>query len=197
MQVDSDGDVSMRSDLSVHQGDPMCDSRAFSDGIQEWNFGVTEKQDLAKLDPTLEKFRINGERLGGLDNLSSFEKVNTFIIDNPLNPAFIKKEKGRLPYSVFKPHAEVTFFLKSIFDKRPPTAFFPYPKYTKTKRNSDRLRQYKQDEVEYLFMAFKINDNTHIYNAVVNSFKGAGFNMVENNSYWNVMWSGKISHEDL
>lgn len=98
---------------------------------------------------------------------------------------------------MFKPHADVTYFLKSIFDKRPPTAFFPYPKYTKAKRTSDRLRQYKKDEVEYLFMAFKINDNTHIYNAVVNSFKNAGFNMVENNMYWNVLWSGKIGYEDL
>ena len=32
MRVDSDNDdVSMRSDLSVHLGDPRCNSRAFSD----------------------------------------------------------------------------------------------------------------------------------------------------------------------
>lgn len=35
MQVDSDNDddVSMRSDQSVHMGDPKCDSRAFSDYV--------------------------------------------------------------------------------------------------------------------------------------------------------------------
>ena len=87
----------------------------------------------------------------------------------------MRKEKGRLPYSVFKPHAETIYFVKSIFDKRPPTAFFPYPKYTKVTRESERIRPYKRDEIEYLFMAFRINDSTHIYNAVVNSFKNSGF----------------------
>jgi tubulin polyglutamylase TTLL4 len=37
---------------------------------------------------------------------------------------FIRREKGRLPYSVFKPHASDVTFLKSIFEGRPPTAFF-------------------------------------------------------------------------
>jgi len=49
---------------------------------------------------------------------------------------------------VFKPHAEKVYFLKSIFEKRPPTAFFPYPKYTKKTRDCDRIRGYNQDEVE-------------------------------------------------
>ena len=88
---------------------------------------------------------------------------------------FLKKEKGRLPYSVFKPHAEKVYFLKSIFDQRPPTAFFPYPKYTKKTREADRIRSYPIEDVEHLFMSFRINDSTHIYNAVVNAFKNSGF----------------------
>lgn len=32
-------------------------------------------------------------------------KVANFIENNPLNQVFIKREKARLPYSVFKPHA--------------------------------------------------------------------------------------------
>ena len=80
-----------------------------------------------------------------------------------------------MPYSVFKPHSEYVSFLKSIFDKRPPTVFFHYPKYTKVLRESDRVRTYHKNEIEYLFMAFRINDSTHIYNAVVNTFKNAGF----------------------
>lgn len=36
-------------------------------------------------------------------------------------------------------------------------------------------------------MSFKISDTTHVYNAVVNTCKNAGFNMVEgNNQYFNV-----------
>jgi hypothetical protein len=125
------------------------------------------------------------------------EKVANFLINNPLCQTFIKKEKGRLPYSVFKPHSETIYFLKSIFDKRPPTVFFPYPKYVKVKRESDRVREYSRLDVEYLFLAFRINDSTHIYNAVVNSFKNAGFQMIENSNYWNVLWTGYTKPEDI
>lgn len=39
-------------------------------------------------------------------------------------------------------------------------------------------------------MAFKVADHTHIYNAVVNSFKTAGFQMLEKGTYWNCYWNG-------
>ncbi len=83
-----------------------------------------------------------------MNQFNPMEKVQNFLVNNPLCQVFLKKEKGRLPYSVFKPHAEKVFFLKSIFDKRPPTAFFPYPKYTKKTRESERTRNYSQEEVE-------------------------------------------------
>ena len=124
------------------------------------------------------------------------EKVQNFLINNPISQVFIKKEKGRLPYSVFKPNSDTIYFLKSIFDKRPPTAYFPYPKYCKVDRESDRIRTYSRDEVEYLFMAFRINDSTHIYNAVVNAFKFAGFKLIEN-SYYNVLWTSYTKHEEI
>lgn len=98
---------------------------------------------------------------------------------NPLNMAFIRREKGKLPWSVFRNHSSETTFLKSIFENRPPTAFFQYPSYIKIERKCDRIRKYKREEVESLFMAFKILDNTHIYNAVVYSCKVAGFTMIE------------------
>lgn len=49
------------------------------------------------------------------------------MISNPINSTFIRREKARLPYSVFKPNNSEVFFLKSIFQNRPPVAFFPYP----------------------------------------------------------------------
>jgi hypothetical protein len=114
-----------------------------------------------------------------------------------MSAAFIKKEKGKLPYSVFKASSESLFFIKSVFDKRPPTAFFPYPKYTKMKRDSDRIRRYKKEDVEYLFMAFKISDSTHIYNAVVNTFKTGGFEMLEESKRWNCVWNGYTKAEEI
>jgi hypothetical protein len=109
------------------------------------------------------------------------------LINNPLSQLFLKKEKARLPYSVFKPAADEYTFLKSVFENRPPTAFFPYPSYVKTLRQSERLRTVKRADHENIFMSFKITDNTHIYNAVVNSCKCAGFTMLEHDSpYFNL-----------
>jgi hypothetical protein len=42
-------------------------------------------------------------------------KVDSFMERHPVNPTFIRREKGRLPYSVFKPHSQEVPFLKSIF----------------------------------------------------------------------------------
>jgi hypothetical protein len=124
-------------------------------------------------------------------------KVDLYLQENPLNLMFIKREKGRLPYSVFKPHAQESTFLESIFEGRQATAFFQYPAYVKIERKCDRIRKYKREEVETLFMAFKIADNTHIYNAVVNSCKCAGWNMLENSDLFNLQWTGYVMPIDI
>lgn len=110
------------------------------------------------------------------------QKVQGFLVRNPLNQRFIQKTKGLLPKSVFKPHANQVTFLKSIFEGRPPVAFFQYPSYVGIKRVADRIRMYTREEVEHLFMSFRISDSAHIYNAVVNSCKSAGFTMLESNN---------------
>ncbi len=58
---------------------------------------------------------------------------------------------------------------------------------------------YTREEVEHLFMSFRISDSTHIYNAVVNSCKSAGFNMLEGNKtdLFNVQWTGYIGANDI
>ena len=56
---------------------------------------------------------------------------------------------------------------------------------------------YSTDEIEHLFLAFRINDTTHIYNAVVNAFKNGGFQMIEKANTWNVMWTGYTKFEDI
>jgi len=120
-------------------------------------------------------------------------------LQNPLNQKFLQKEKGRLPYSVFKPHASQVTFLKSIFEGRPPIAFFQYPSYVGIKRVADRIRMYTREEVEHLFMSFRISDSAHIYNAVVNSCKAAGFTMLESNNthLFNLQWTGYIGANDI
>jgi hypothetical protein len=50
-------------------------------------------------------------------------------------------------------------------------------------------------------MAFKIADNTHIYNALVNSCKTAGWSMVEQGgttgSMFNLQWTGYVMPPDI
>jgi len=60
-------------------------------------------------------------------------KVKKFILDNPISSAFLRREKGKLPYSVFKSTADDIRFQKSGFKGRPPTVFFPYPGYVNAK----------------------------------------------------------------
>lgn len=68
----------------------------------------------------------------------------------------------------------------------------------KIERKCDRIRKFKRDEVETLFMSFKISDDTHIYNALVNSCKCAGFCMLESASVdFNLQWTGYINPEDI
>lgn len=102
---------------------------------------------------------------------------------------------------MFRPHASDSGFLVSLFENRPPTAFFQYPSYVKIERKCERIKKYKRDEVESLFMAFKIADNTHIYNALVNSCKTAGWSMVEQGgttgSMFNLQWTGYVMPPDI
>lgn len=55
---------------------------------------------------------------------------------------FVRREKGKLPYSVFKPHSNEINYLKSVFAGRPKTVFFPYPVYINKQRKCDRIRTF-------------------------------------------------------
>jgi hypothetical protein len=38
-------------------------------------------------------------------------------------------------------------------------------------------------------MAFQISDSTHIYNVLVNSLKNAGFELIDDSNFWNILWT--------
>lgn len=47
-------------------------------------------------------------------------------------------------------------------------------------------------------LGFKMTESTHIYNAVVNSLKNAGINIVSPHSKkWNILWTGAIKYDIL
>jgi len=59
------------------------------------------------------------------------------------------------------------------------------------------VRRYKSEDVEYLFMTFKIADSTHVYNAVVNTFKTGGFQLAEDGDRFNCVWNGYTKPEEI
>ena len=126
-------------------------------------------------------------------------KVQMYLKENPVNMTFVRREKGKLPYSVFKPHSQHISFLKSVFAHRPTTVFFDYPSYINKNKKCDRIRNFTQDEVESLYSSFKISDNTHIYNAVVNSCKEAGLQLLDHqqSDMYNLLWTGYVNANDL
>ena len=46
-------------------------------------------------------------------------------------------------------------------------------------------------------MSFLISERTHIYNAVVNTMKSSGFDLLESGDDYNLMWTGYTSVEDI
>ena len=138
----------------------------------------------------------------GSDKLAAdLEKVQNFIADNPVSAAFLRREKGKLPYSVFKSTADEVRFIKSAFRGRPPTVFFPYPSYVPVKQDlsdASSIKSYpRRGEIEYLFMSFLNSDRTHIYNAVVNTMKNGGFEMLESGEEYNLLWTGYTTISDI
>lgn len=133
--------------------------------------------------------------------LSSDLKCMKFITDNPVSNAFLKREKGRLPYSVFKATTSEVRFMKSIFKARAPTVFFLYPTYVNLTQTYDQslVKVYNRrgDTIEPLFMSFVISDRTHVYNAVVNTMKQNGFELLEKGNDFNLLWTGYTQVEDL
>ena len=113
----------------------------------------------------------------------------------------MKREKGRLPYSVFKATANDIKFIKSAFKCRPPTAFFTYPSYVNTNQPVDeqhiKVYNRRSEQIEKLYMAFYISDRTHIYNAVVNTMKNAGFDLLERGDNFNLIWTGYTTIDDI
>lgn len=118
-----------------------------------------------------------------------------------MSQAFLKREKGRLPYSVFKASSEFVKFIKSKFKGRPPTVFFSYPSYVNQKHqleDSDLIKVYeRRGDIEYLFFSFISSDRTHIYNAVVNTMKNGGFEMLEKGDDFNLIWTGYTTVNDI
>ena len=81
-----------------------------------------------------------------------------------------------------------------MYKGRPPTVFFGYPTYctAKTNMNQSLIKSFnrRSNDLEPLFFAFHISDRTHIYNAVVNTMKTAGFELLEKMEDFNLLWTG-------
>ena len=81
---------------------------------------------------------------------NSDEKVELYMSQNPIDTSVVRKDKGKLPYSVFKATADKVTFIQSIYKKRPPTIFFHYPKYVGVAKEvqEKRLRSYNREDLQ-------------------------------------------------
>ena len=64
--------------------------------------------------------------------------------------------------------------------------------------DSDLIKVYeRRGDIEYLFFSFISSDRTHIYNAVVNTMKNGGFEMLEKGEDFNLIWTGYTTVNDI
>ena len=102
---------------------------------------------------------------------------------------------------MFKATAPEVRYIKSLFKGRAPTVFFIYPTYVnqqqKYDENSVKAYNRRSDFIEPLYMSFYISDRTHIYNAVVNTMKVNGFDLLERGQDFNLIWTGYTQLDDI
>ena len=93
---------------------------------------------------------------------------------------------------------EKVVLLQSWIKSRPWVVFFSYPAYVlKEKVAKSELRECSQEELSNFQLVFKITETTNIYNSVVNSWKNAGFYLVDSGRDWNILFTGYIRPEAL
>ncbi len=83
--------------------------------------------------------------------------------------------------------------LKSVFNGRTATVFFPYPKQCMLTRNSERCFPIMAGEFK---LKYKITDSVCVYNCIKSALRAAGFAETEGSS-WNVLWSSPLQPETL
>lgn len=103
-QTLGDDNRSLPSDVSVdfsHDPEPsnVSDFDEQKERLQLMKEADQQKQPSSESEDrlTLEKLRMIG------NPLTMSQKVLTYLKENPLRSTFLKKQKGRLPYSVFRP----------------------------------------------------------------------------------------------
>ena len=105
------------------------------------------------------------------------EKKNTGTIQNGLTSNLLIK-------------INPVYLLQSIYQGRPATVLFDYPKQCQKPSRKDPSRVIELiDDVEGKRMYFKISDSVHTYNCLVNALAHAGFTQVSNSMY-NIKISG-------
>ena len=89
-----------------------------------------------------------------------------------------------------QPQEDYQYLLCSIFDRKKYTIFFSYPSFCNENRDLSRVIQ------EKCVAKYKVTENVHTYNCVINSLKFAGF-LQTNSKGWNVLWSNPLKPENL
>jgi tubulin polyglutamylase TTLL4 len=96
------------------------------------------------------------------------------------------------PEDPYEPE-EIIYLIKSVYNGRPATVFFPYPvQCGQEKKDDGRLIKLSSD----LKVKFKISDSVYTYNCVVNTFGKAGISQTDGPN-WNLIWSAPLKPEQI
>lgn len=99
---------------------------------------------------------------------------------------------GSNPDSEINPDAKV-MMLKSIYEGRKPTIFFPYPPCCLEERNPlDRIFIYQGP----IKPSYRLTDSIYAYNSVINSLQNAGLTETQDKTF-NVIWSAPLKPKML
>lgn len=82
--------------------------------------------------------------------------------------------------------------LRSIYEGREPTVFFPYPPQCEEERHSDRTVPMEEKRK----LKFKITSSVYAYNCVINALRAGGLTET-GDAGWNVLWSAPLRHDAM
>lgn len=173
----------LKSTKSFAKVDP--DNDCIHERVEEENdFAYPEPQntDLKNIDinnTVIEPEKRYAGAVSSIRNNSIGNYSSVFSNQSAINPNLSKKEKRKLA-SLSKPVNDSIIMLKSPFEGRPMTVYFPYPDYCGVKRDESNIVVIPQSEFKKqgYSLSFKVTGSTHVYNSIVNSMKNAGFTMI-------------------
>lgn len=88
--------------------------------------------------------------------------------------------------------SQQVLLLKSVYENRPPTIFFPYPPWCQIRRETSRTLALSTSEMALYDLKYKMGAKNHPFFCVTTAFQYAGFQRTFSDD-WNGLWGKELS----